>query len=319
MKSETISPLPPQAPELTLGKRLLGPFHVTGVVWYRLQYFAVARFPEWAITVSTALFTAMFFLILRRIRAAIAANLEVVLGPCGFLERQRRIWRVMWSFAWCSSERYERLVGKEGRTVELVGRETWRERTTEEIGFVLVTAHLGHWEVGALLPSDREDLRVHVIREEEADPRAQEMIRQLVEEMGREQLRVHFASADPGLGARLLAALRRGEIVALQGDRPAAGGRSATVTIFDRPLEVPVGPVALARAAEAKIQPVFVFRQGRLSSRVVVRDPIVVAKTDDVDRDLAEALQAIAREVEWAIREEPFQWFCFRRLWPDAA
>ncbi len=76
MKSTTI-PLPPQAPELTLGKRLLGPFHVTGVFWYRLQCFAVTHFPEWAITLSMALFTGLFFLLLRRIRAAIAANLEV--------------------------------------------------------------------------------------------------------------------------------------------------------------------------------------------------------------------------------------------------
>ena len=29
------------------------------------------------------------------------------------------------------------------------------------------------------------------------------------------------------------------------------------------------------------------------------------------------ALQKIADEVEWAIRHEPHQWFCFRQLWPD--
>ncbi len=78
-----------------------------------------------------------------------------------------------------------------------------------------------------------------------------------------------------------------------------------------------MGPVALARAAGAKIQPVFVFRKGRLDSRVVVRNPIPVERTDDVEADLDRALQAIADEVEWAIREEPFQWFCFRRLWPQ--
>ena len=31
--------------------------------------------------------------------------------------------------------------------------------------------------------------------------------------------------------------------------------------------------------------------------------------------DLAAAIQEITTEVEWAIREEPFQWFCFRKLW----
>lgn len=318
MKSTTLRELPPQAPEVTWISRLLGRFHVTGVFWYKLQRLGVTVLPDWGIAITITLFTSFFFLVLHRIRRGIAANLEVVLGPCGWIEKQRRIFRTMWQFAWCSSERYERLVGREGEVV-IEGHETWAERLGDEVGFILVTAHLGHWEIGAFLPSNRADLRVHVIREEEHDPRAQAMIRQMLDEVAADHLEFHFAHDDPSLGALLLGALRRGEVVALQGDRPAAGGRARTVRTFGRPLSVPVGPVALARAAGAKIQPVFVFRTGRHRSRVVVRPPIVVERTEDFGTDLDRALQAIADDVEWAIREEPHQWFCFKKLWPDAA
>jgi lauroyl/myristoyl acyltransferase len=30
---------------------------------------------------------------------------------------------------------------------------------------------------------------------------------------------------------------------------------------------------------------------------------------------VAEAVQRLAGEIEWAIRRAPHQWFCLRRLW----
>ena len=38
-----------------------------------------------------------------------------------------------------------------------------------------------------------------------------------------------------------------------------------------------------------------------------------------VVRDLAEAMQRVAGEIEWAISQAPFQWFCFREVWPPDA
>ena len=46
-----------------------------------------------------------------------------------------------------------------------------------------------------------------------------------------------------------------------------------------------------------------------------MREPFRVARTADRDRDVAEAVRRIAAEVEWAIRQEPHQWFCFRKIW----
>ncbi|MFL6290226.1 MAG: hypothetical protein ACJ759_04955, partial [Thermoanaerobaculia bacterium] len=127
----------------------------------------------------------------------------------------------------------------------------------------------------------------------------------------------HFAE-DPQLGVELLDALRRGEIVALQGDRPRNGGRSADIALFGRPFPVPIGPVALARAAGVPILPVFVFREGRKRYRCSLRAPIRVGGTGGHGSRQAEidlALQRFAAELEWAISHRPYQWFCFRKLW----
>ncbi len=307
--------LPPHAPELGPMRRLLGAFHVTGIFWYRIHRWGMKFLPEWGLWLFIIPFTTFFFVALRRIRKAIAANLAAVLGPCGWWRRQGRIYRTMWNFAWCLSERYERLATDRHDAVEtIVGQESWDQVLASEEGVILVTAHIGHWEVGAMRVPGRH---VHVVREEEMDPKAQEFLGGLFAELGDAGFTMHFVHGDPTLGPRLLQALRSGAFVALQGDRPRSSGRSSTAELFGRPLELPAGPAALARAAGVAMLPVYVFRRGRRRSEVVFRPPIRVAEPGA--EGLAAATRRIAAEVEWAIRRDPFQWFCFRELWPGDA
>jgi KDO2-lipid IV(A) lauroyltransferase len=307
--------LRPHAPEQGRIRRLLGPFYVTGVFWYRLPYRAVRSgvlsrhtFPVWVALCST-----IFWIALWNIRHAIAANLEAVLGPCGFWERQRRTYRTIEAFSWCYGARYEQMVHPGRFQVQVDGVE--HIPTDPARGVIFVTAHLGQWELSSHLASHGLQRPVHVVREEEMDPEAQRFIESLVREMSSEGVTTHFASDDPVLGIALAEALRRGEVVALQGDRPRVNGRTHTAQLFGRPMPLPVGPQALARATGAALLPVFSFREGRYAYRVVVRPPIPVARTRDRDADVAEAVQRLAGEIEWAIRRAPHQWFCLRRLW----
>jgi KDO2-lipid IV(A) lauroyltransferase len=307
--------VPPHAPEVGRIRRLLGPFYVTGVFWYRLPYNAIRcgvlsryTFPAWV-----ALFSTLFSIVLWNIRNAIAANLEVVLGPCGFWERQLRIFRTIEAFSWCYGARYEQMVHPGRFHVEIEG--TQHIPTDPGQGVIFVTAHLGQWELSSHLASHGLERPVHVVREEEMDPEAQRFIEGLVRGMSAQGVTTHFASDDPRLGIALAEALRRGEVVALQGDRPRKNGRTHTAQIFGRPMPFPVGPQSLARATGAALVPVFSFREKQYAYRVVVRPPIPVARTRDRDADVADAVQRLAGEVEWAIRRAPHQWFCLRRLW----
>ncbi len=306
---------PPHAPLVGRTRRLLRRFHFTGIFWYRFHRWGVTVLPAWAVGPIIVLFTTFFFLTLRQIRRAIARNLEAVLGPCGWPRRQVRIYRTMWNFAWCLSERYEQLSTDRSLAVTLAGSEHWEAAASGGAGFIMVTAHLGNWEVGSLAAARRDERHVHVVREKELDPVAQEFIEELIQGQSEARYTTHFADQDVQLGVALLAALRAGEIVALQGDRPRTGGRTVEVRLFGRPILLPQGPAALARAAEVLLVPVFVFREGRLRCRAVVREPIRVARTPNRAADIAAAIQRVASAVEWAIREKPYQWFCFADLW----
>ena len=307
---------PPHAPERGWSWRLLGPFHITGVFWYRFHGWIIRSVPEPLLRVVSVVFALLFFVCLRNIRAAIASNLEAVLGPCGWWERQRRIYRTIWSFGWCLNERHERLTTHRPFQIEAEAIENWNEVAVPGRGLVLVTAHLGSFEVGSMLPSELQGRHVHLVREPEVDAQAQVFLQEVLAGFTQAQYTMHFQSDDPLQGIELLDALRRGEIVATQGDRPRAGGRSIDATLFGRPFPLPPGPAALARTADAPLLPVFVFREGRRRYRVVFRPPIHTARTNDITADLTATMGRVVTEIEWAIRRAPHQWFCFRRLWP---
>lgn len=302
------------APALGLTHRLLGRFHVTGVFWYRSACWAFTSLPSWVDVPIVATFTVFFFVFLGRIRGALAANLEPVLGPTGRLGRWRRAFLAMWSFAWCFAERYRR-IGEPGRFSAIVdGEGTWRELMDSSSGVIVVTAHIGPWETAAQFGASSSERRIHVVREKEIDPRAQAFVGELLSRMNRNYV-THFSGEDPTLSLVLADALRNGEVVAMQGDRPRAGGRTVTASLFGKPMPLPVGPAALARAAGVPIVPVFNFREGRFVMRAVVRQPFRVAVTGTRGADIEAAVHHLAREIEWAIRERPYQWFCFRNLW----
>jgi KDO2-lipid IV(A) lauroyltransferase len=265
-----------------------------------------------------AIFTTFFFLTILKIRRAIASNLVPVLGPARELERQRRIFRTLHAFAWCLTERYERLVTDRPFEVEIEAIENWNAVTQTGHGFVMVTAHLGLYDVGSMHASGRAARHVHLVREPEVDSRAQAFIEQCVAAAQGAHFTMHFQNGDPLQGVALAEALARGEVVAIQADRPRSGGRNVEATLFERPYSLPAGPAALARTAGVPILPVFALRAGRRRVRIVLRPPIEVPHTANRNADLAGAMRRVASEIETGIRRAPHQWFVFRELWPGA-
>jgi len=304
----------PHAPRLGRAARLLGRFHVTGVFWYRLHGWGVRHVPDVLMPALVLPFTFAFSHVLRAITGAIGCNLDPVLGPADRAERLRRGRRTLRTFAWCLTERYERLFTERTFDVRRENLDRWQGLGGR--GCILLSAHLGLADFGSMLPVTEEGRHVHVMREQEIDPRAQHWFEEvLARRRGSLPYETHFATGDPSLGVRLLQALGRGEIVALQGDRPRAGGRTLPATLFGRPYTLPEGPAALARAAGVPILPVYTLREGRRRYTVLFDDPIEVAQKGARSADLAEAAAAIAASLERAVRRAPHQWFCFAPLW----
>lgn len=299
------------APRVGAGRRLLGPLHFTSVFWYRLHVFGVRFFPEWIKRILVPAFAGGFFLLLGDVRRSLGRNLEIPLGPAGWWTRQRRAWRVIREFAWSLTEQGERFVPRLRFTHEVEGLEHWEALNASPGGFILVTAHVGNWETASRLAGGGAERTIHLAREEELDPAAQAFIEKMLRAEPGARLQTHFLSNDPSQGLQLLEALRAGDLVALQCDRPRGAGGVVQASLFGVPFPMPEGPAALARAAEAPLLPVFNFREGRRRYRICIRPPVRVARTADRRADVAAATGELARHLEWAVGRAPYQWHCF--------
>ncbi len=176
-------------------------------------------------------------------------------------------------------------------------------------GAVLITAHMGSFEVG-LAALAAEEKRVHVVFKRDAVPAFDRLRRRL-----RNQIGVVEAPVDDGSLAgwmRLREALLRDEVVVIQGDRLLPGQKGLDAEVLGGHLALPTGPFKLAMSAGAPVVPLFSIRQpdGRVTIRI--RPAINVT---DVPTSLAQYAAELAAQLE----AHPTQWLVLHPAFREGA
>jgi lauroyl/myristoyl acyltransferase len=171
-------------------------------------------------------------------------------------------------------------------------------------GIVTVTAHVGNWELAGRLLANRLARRTHVVVSPEEAPELERWVRRDGEGMR------FVPRAHPGVGLSLLAALRRGEVVALQADRALGNGGDVWIPFFGVPAPFPLGPFLLAGAARAAVVPAFCVLDRRYRYAVRIATPITVRRGEE-----EAGARAWVALLESVVREHPTQWFNFFDVW----
>jgi lauroyl/myristoyl acyltransferase len=175
-------------------------------------------------------------------------------------------------------------------------------------GVISLTAHVGNWELAGRLLARHAVRRTHVVV-------AEEEIRGLERWVRRDGEGVQFVPRSrPTIAVELVAALRRGEAVALQGDRALGTRGDVLVPFFGRPAPFPLGPFLLARAARVPILPAFCLLEPDRRYAVFVLRPLVVRPGEE-----QAAAGAWVAALEDVVRRHPTQWFNFFDVWDPPA
>ena len=237
-------------------------------------------------------------------REAVRGMLAAVTGASGARLDELTV-NVFRDFAMCFSdlistnrqagERLLRYVGSVSGLDHVVGRSG---------GIVAVTAHVGNWDLAGRLLATQSARRTHVVVAPEEVPGLERWVR-------RHGDGVRFVPrTHPGIGVELLTALRRGEVVALQGDRALGSRGDVPIPFFGRPALFPLGPFVLARAAAVPVIPAFCVLDRSYRYTVRVAAPIMVERGKEED-----AARVWVRVLEDVVREYPTQWFNFFDVW----
>jgi predicted LPLAT superfamily acyltransferase len=182
----------------------------------------------------------------------------------------------------------------------------------ENKGLVLLGAHVGGWEAAMSLLANR-NVTVNVVMFEGEE----EKIRQLIKKSAyADQLRVISVGGSPEDSLALIAALNRGEVIAMHGDR-SLGGRALTLPFLGAPADFPLWPYAVAAAAKAPLIHTFAARTGMYRYRLKAW-PAQTPRMERVGREkapLGEYVREYVSHLEQFLAEYPFQWLNFYPFW----
>lgn len=282
-----------------------------GVFWRQLLRFGVLNMPPWIEPVIMA-FWALVFLLWGPGRRGVMRNLSAIFEGSSAARNFLRTYRVFWNFAWTLTDKVRFKEFRVAPDWEFVGLEHFRSLQSNEGGAIILTAHMGNYDVGAHLFAELSDREIVMVRAPENDPETRKFEEALDHRTGTSALKIDFSTRASELALDLLESLRNGEIVAIQGDRVTGNISSLPATLFGKSMRVPAGPFALSMSARVPIYPLFIVRLGRRRYRLVVSAPFNVVRTRDRDEAFSRAVAEWTRELERTVRSSWYQWFAFQ-------
>lgn len=297
------------------GPAFLRRFLVRGVFWRQFLRWAVLNVPIWFEPITIGAWSA-FFLLWGPGRRGVMHNLKVIKPGSWSVVNFFRCYRVFWNYAWTITDNVR---FKEQRVMpdwEFAGWDKFEEMEQRQGGSILLTAHMGSYDLGAHLFSEMSHREIVMVRAPEVDPQT----RAFEETQLASSLHVEFNTKATDLAIELLDSVRNDGIIAIQGDRVTPGISDFPATLFGKPVRIPSGPFALAMTGRVPVYPVFVIRLGRRRYRLLTGKAIEIVRTSrNRDDDLRPAIDTWTRELERVIGDTWYQWFTFDPFFEEGA
>jgi len=208
--------------------------------------------------------------------------------------------------------RYESGISIHDLFHDLTGWEHFQTAQRHGRGVLFLTIHLGNWEFGAPLLTDR-GIKLQVVTLAEPQAQLTSLRQQARSRWGVDTIAL---GSDPFASVEIIRRLEENNAVALLVDRPPPA-TATPVTLFDQPFSASVAAAELARASGCALLPVYLPRtpQGYVAhllpeipyERRALRDP--QARTH--------LTQQIMSAFQPAIRQYLNQWYHFVPIWSD--
>jgi predicted LPLAT superfamily acyltransferase len=281
-----------------------------GPLWRRVFLLGVRHFPRPVQVATMPFWAALFFGPLPRVWRTCGHNLDRLDGPLPRGARELRTYRLMVNYAQAITDAYRCHVGGDlPVTAVYHGRERLEAARARGRGVIIVTGHLGAWQLGPYLLA-REGvgpLAVAMAQEPNA------ALQRFMESFPR-PFRVVYSNGSTFGTFALRTTLTEGGVVCMQLDRP-LGEAHTTLPFRGASAHFATGPAALARTTGAALVPAFLVMGPGAEVHVHVEEPIVVRRTRDRAADLSAATGAAVARYEEHAQAVPLQWFNFYDFW----
>ncbi len=275
----------------------------------------IRHLPPRAVCAAACLAGDLAYLFARRRRRTALENIEKA-GVAASPREVRRIARESFrSIALAVAESvivpriYEEGGGRQSM-VDVVMPEATRKILEDPAqGVIIVSGHLGNWELGAKFTSKFKPVTGVARRMNNA--RVQELMDAVKLRDGFETIDKHDPSP-----MKVVRALRNHRALALLTDQHAHGESTCVIDFFGRPAKTYATPAVLHHLTHAPLVMCFVTRVGRLRFKAEYTAPFdCPIRKETLDADVAAVTQALASRLEDEIRKCPGQYLWAHRRW----
>ncbi len=259
-------------------------------------------------------FVGLYYLIFDR--AAVAASMAYVrrrFPDHGALRRLLDVYLLFVNQGKSLIDRHSVAAGGSDISLELVGYEKIHDYLAEgKKGMILLTAHVGNWQV-ALTALRKLERTVYLMMRPEDNVAVKEALNIDSE---KETIRILYTDGALGGVVEALKAISQGGIVSIMGDRTYGYG-SVEASLLGGNVRFPYGVFSLAAAARC---PVAVLLSAKVGVKKYVTDVShvidpPVGKGGRKDAEITACVQEFARILEEYAVRYPYQWFVFRDMW----
>jgi KDO2-lipid IV(A) lauroyltransferase len=174
-------------------------------------------------------------------------------------------------------------------------------------GGIILSAHIGNWELGAVVVA-LSGYSLWAVALEHKHKKVTDFF-----DSQRMSKGVNVIALGKAV-RQCLSRLNENRIIALVGDRDFTG--KGTVTeFFGKSAHFPEGPAALALKTGASIVPCFMVRNPDDSFTLRIEKPIELISRGDKEEDIKRCMREYVKIFENYIYKYPEQWYLFRKFW----
>ena len=209
-------------------------------------------------------------------------------------------------------DRYAMAAGYSDISIDIRGYEKLESLVEQEKGFIILTAHVGNWQV-AMTALSRFGKTVYLMMRPEDNIAVKKTLN-----IDSEAESVRIISTDDSLNGVIetMKALKNGNLVSIMGDRT-YGFNAAEALFLGEDVRFPYGAFSLASAVQC---PVVVLLSAKTGVKKYIVDvshiiPAPAGVRGKKDEEIKVALQEFADVLEEYVKAYPLQWFAFRDVW----
>jgi predicted LPLAT superfamily acyltransferase len=195
-------------------------------------------------------------------------------------------------------------------TFDFDGEENLHTITSMQKGGLLLSAHIGNWEIAGHLLR-RLNTRINIVM---FDGEHQKIKEYLTAVTGKTSANIIVIKNDLSHIYEIAEAFKNNELVCMHADRFIEGNKTITAKFLDEPAKFPLGPFLLAAKFKVPVSFVFATKETPLHYHFFATDAKDYSSYNK-ETLISQMLGDFANEMENKVKAYPEQWFNYYNFW----